>query len=61
MDTIKLKKSILKGALKRVACSRKRLRYSKLLALLEQDLSLTPGSLKNMKDELIVIKDLYRC
>jgi hypothetical protein len=28
---------------------------------LEQDLSLTPGSLKNMKDELIVIKDLYRC
>jgi hypothetical protein len=61
VSTIKLKKSILKGALKRVACSRKRLRYSKLLALLEQDLSLTPGSLKNMKDELIVIKDLYRC
>lgn len=61
VSTIKLKKSILKGALKRVACSRKRLRFSKLLALLEQDLSLTPGSLKNMKDELIVIKDLYRC
>ncbi len=61
VSTSKLKKSILKGALERVTCSRKRIRFSKLIALLEQDLSLTPGSLKNMKHEFKLVKDLYKC
>lgn len=61
VSMLEVDKSIMKGALDRVTRSRKRFRFSKLVALLEQDLSLTPGSLKNMKDELKHIKDLYCC
>jgi hypothetical protein len=61
VSMLEVDKSIMKGALDRMTRSRKRFRFSKLVALLEQDLSLTPGSLKNMKDELKHIKDLYCC